>query len=530
MPASCDRPLTRLARRALGPAVLLGLVAALTPSGQMPQATAQPRTPYVNVAVLEFRIDPEYKEEMVALLSEMQAALIAAVQEGSDLKMPARDKVKEQKGNRDLLAAGRALNVQAVVACEVKPMGDHKDAITCRVVDVATGQELYSRTLTWGATLNDTRAVKDGYARVLAADVKSRLTGPPHAAALDADALADKVMKKLEPQLRDIVRRELIEQLRQHSLAESARLRTDFAELSKKLRDDLVGEVRKAVADARGPGVGDGRPDVALLEWTVDAGYLAEFKTLVGEMYQALGDELTAGGVRLASHQAVKGVVGKDPRAAGKELGVRVVVTGAVAPFEDKDSLLIKMIDVDSGAELVNKRLSWEATLETTKAVKGKYAKEMATAIKGKLPARGPARPDEKPAPGGPPDSVAVLPLPLGDGLDDAVKGKLKAWADDVPALLLKDGRLRVTPPQRVKELRPLPPREAGKALGVRAVLVAKVSVEGKFAVLEAELIEVETDMLLWKDRIEIAKGPNDVEVLETAAAAAVKKRLTSEK
>jgi len=57
---------------------------------------------------------------------------------------------------------------------------------------------------------------------------------------------------------------------------------------------------------------------VALLEWTVEDDYVEEFKKLMGEMYQILNTEMA--GQRLTPRDKVKGVVGMEPRAAGKAL------------------------------------------------------------------------------------------------------------------------------------------------------------------------------------------------------------------
>lgn len=133
------------------------------------------------------------------------------------------------------------------------------------------------------------------------------------------------------------------------------------------------------------------------------------------------------------------------------------------------------------------------------------------------------------------PDSVAVLPFREPTGLHDGVKWHLGRWVKEVPLLLLEDSTLRVARPRAVAEF-PNKKDEivAGHHLGVAAVLTGEVMVEddGQRLVVEAELVEVDTGLLLWTKRWEITdieKKNETLESIRVELAEGVKKRMQAE-
>ena len=146
-----------------------------------------------------------------------------------------------------------------------------------------------------------------------------------------------------------------------------------------------------------------------------------------------------------------------------------------------------------------------------------------------------PAVSDTRRASGVRPDSVAVLPFAAPADLHDGVKWHLSRWPKEVPLLLLEDSSLRVARPRSVEKLG-LREDElwAGRQLAVATVLAGEVRAEdgGARLVVEAELLEVDTGLLLWAKSWEIADISKKNEILErirVELADGVKKRLSRE-
>ena len=146
-----------------------------------------------------------------------------------------------------------------------------------------------------------------------------------------------------------------------------------------------------------------------------------------------------------------------------------------------------------------------------------------------------PAVSDTRRASGVRPDSVAVLPFAAPSDLHDGVKWHLSRWPKEVPLLLLEDSTLRVARPRSVAKLGP---REddlwAGRQLGVASILVGEVRAEddGARLVVEAELLEVDTGLLLWTktwEIVDIAQKNETLDRIRVELADGVKKRLTRE-
>lgn len=142
-----------------------------------------------------------------------------------------------------------------------------------------------------------------------------------------------------------------------------------------------------------------------------------------------------------------------------------------------------------------------------------------------------PPRPTEVPHKPGRLDAVAVLPFAAPAGLHDAVTWHVDSWPRLVPGLLLDDSTLRVARPSQVAKWHGQDPLWAGKQLQVGAVLTGSVRAEddGARLVIEAELLEVETGLLLWTKRWEeddLAKKIDTLERIRGELAQGVKKRL----
>ncbi len=147
-----------------------------------------------------------------------------------------------------------------------------------------------------------------------------------------------------------------------------------------------------------------------------------------------------------------------------------------------------------------------------------------------------PAVSDTRRASGVRPDSVAVLAFAAPSDLHDGVKWHLSRWPKEVPLLLLEDSSLRVARPRSVEKLAAARDDELwiGKQLAVATVLVGEVRAEddGNRLVVEAELLEVDTGLLLWAKKWEIADIAQKNEILDrirVELADGVKKRLARE-
>jgi TolB-like protein len=129
---------------------------------------------------------------------------------------------------------------------------------------------------------------------------------------------------------------------------------------------------------------------------------------------------------------------------------------------------------------------------------------------------------------------VGVLPVEVPAGLHDGVRLAVADWATEIPRQLANH-KVRVVPPRRVKALKETKdPIAAGKALNVSMVLVIKLNVEEDNASMriEAELLDVAEDMLLWKAEFKHEDILTKMKFLEETCfklATGVTQRLTGE-
>lgn len=131
--------------------------------------------------------------------------------------------------------------------------------------------------------------------------------------------------------------------------------------------------------------------------------------------------------------------------------------------------------------------------------------------------------------------SVGVLLFSHPETLHDGVKWHLRRWVQEMPRQLLEESTLRVARPASVERLRTSGDELlSGQQLGVATVLTGRVesSEEGDRLVVEAELVETETGLLLWAKTFEIEdifKKNEELERIRREIVAGVKQRLMRE-
>jgi TolB-like protein len=321
----------------------------------------------VKVAVLEWEVEADYVDEFKKMMVEMRDLIITDLK-GAGIEVTPQAELKKLKGSGfdNPKAAGKVLGVQAVLACEVKRVGD-KDTLIAKLIDVETGQVLYEQAQGWQPTLTATREIKEKYAKVVAdavrAKVKERYSGGGGGGvgAASAEEIAAAVERRLMKDIRQL-----------H--AEIGELRKEIAELRKQV--------------AQGGHVPMGGVSVAVLKWEVEDDYVPPFKEMMVEMRNIIIDDLKKAGYKVTPDDELgklKGSGFDNPRAAGRQLGVRAVVAGEVKRVGEEDTLILKLIDVQTGEVLFEKSLGWQPTLEKTRQIKEPYAHQMADGVKGKL-------------------------------------------------------------------------------------------------------------------------------------------------
>jgi hypothetical protein len=124
-----------------------------------------------------------------------------------------------------------------------------------------------------------------------------------------------------------------------------------------------------------------GPVSIAVLEWQIKDAYVPEFKEMMGEMRTTIIGQLTAAGFKVTPQAQLAQIPGTgwaNPQAAGRQLGVQVVLAIEVTRVGNEDTLKANLVDVETGRLLYQKWLGWQPTLTRTREIKGPYARQVA--------------------------------------------------------------------------------------------------------------------------------------------------------
>jgi hypothetical protein len=217
-----------------------------------------------------------------------------------------------------------------------------------------------------------------------------------------------------------------------------------------------------------------------------------------------LADDLVQGlHVRVPTRAQSGSYATDNPVERGRKLKVDAVVTGELT---DGPELVVRCIDVETGHLMWKKALPVPAASVPT-LYKSKALEEAFAAIRARLKPVGRSTAPEKATPKKrlPSDVVAVLPANLSTSFSFTELAELSPLSTRVTHGVLKEGKLRLVPPEKAAAFAKAKPVDAGRELGAGAVLVLAASLSGdvrpKNVVITAELVEPETGLLRWRNQ-----------------------------